>query len=106
MIAALFLETLSRLLLPFASGTPVQAATVLGLSQALLGLTVPLWTVSSASSGTAAPPYSALVSRRTVTPPGEIDPLPNGKILDKGCGVKKPDKTLGLPNLVDVFVKP
>jgi len=49
MIAALFLETLSRLLLPFASGTPVQAATVLGLSQALLGLTVPLWTVSSAS---------------------------------------------------------
>src|SRR5256885_15158963 len=49
MIAALFLETLSRLLLPFASGTPVQAATVLGVSQALLGLTVPLWTVSSAS---------------------------------------------------------
>ncbi len=49
MIAALFLETLSRLLLPFASGTPVQAATVLGLSQALLGLTVPLWVVSSAS---------------------------------------------------------
>src|SRR5439155_17336545 len=42
MIAALFLETLSRLLLPFASGTPVQAATVLGLSQALLGLTVPV----------------------------------------------------------------
>src|SRR6266568_1936628 len=49
MIAALFLETLSRLLLPFASGTPVQAATVLGLSQALLGLTVPLWVVSSVS---------------------------------------------------------
>jgi MFS family permease len=49
MIAALFLETLSRLLLPFATGTPAQAATVLGISQALLGLTVPLWTVSSAS---------------------------------------------------------
>ncbi|HYV22413.1 MAG TPA: MFS transporter [Candidatus Bathyarchaeia archaeon] len=49
MIAALFLETLSRLLLPFAGGTPVQAATVLGLSQALLGLTVPLWVVGSAS---------------------------------------------------------
>jgi predicted MFS family arabinose efflux permease len=49
MIAALFLETLSRLLLPFAGGSPVEAATVLGLSQALLGLTVPLWTVSSAS---------------------------------------------------------
>jgi hypothetical protein len=49
MIAALFLETLSRLLLPFAVGTPTQAATVLGASQALVGLTVPLWVVSSAS---------------------------------------------------------
>ncbi|HYU82993.1 MAG TPA: MFS transporter [Candidatus Polarisedimenticolia bacterium] len=49
MIAALFLETLSRLLLPFATGTPVEAATVLGVSQALLGLTVPLWTVASAT---------------------------------------------------------
>ena len=49
MIAALFLETLSRLLLPFAGGTPVQAAVVLGLSQALVGLTVPLWIVSSVS---------------------------------------------------------
>jgi MFS family permease len=47
MIAALFLETLSRLLLPFAGGPPLQAATVVGLSQALLGLTVPLWVVSS-----------------------------------------------------------
>ncbi len=43
---------------------------------------------------------------RTVTPPGEIDPFPNGKILDKGCGAKQPDKTLGLPLLVDVLVKP
>jgi hypothetical protein len=49
MIAALLLETLSRLLLPFAGGSPVEAATVLGLSQALLGLTVPLWVVSSVS---------------------------------------------------------
>src|SRR2546421_1421053 len=49
MIAALLLETLSRLLLPFAGGTPVQAAVVLGLSQGLLGLTVPLWVVGSAS---------------------------------------------------------
>jgi len=49
MIASLLLETLSRVLLPFASGTPLQAATVLGLSQALLGLTVPLWVVSSSS---------------------------------------------------------
>jgi predicted MFS family arabinose efflux permease len=49
MIAALFLETLSRLLLPFADGTPVEAATVLAVSQGLLGLTVPLWSVSSLS---------------------------------------------------------
>ncbi|MFN2521097.1 MAG: MFS transporter [Candidatus Limnocylindria bacterium] len=49
MIAALLLETVSRLLLPFASGTPVQAAAMLAASQALLGLTVPLWTVSSAT---------------------------------------------------------
>jgi MFS family permease len=49
MIAALFFETLSRLLLPFAGGTPLQAAVVLGVSQALIGLTVPLWIVGSAS---------------------------------------------------------
>jgi len=47
MIAALFLETLSRLVLPFAAGPPLQAAAVVMASQALLGLTVPLWTVSS-----------------------------------------------------------
>ncbi len=47
MIGALALEAMSRLLLPFAAGTPVQAALVLAASQALLGLTVPLWTVSS-----------------------------------------------------------
>ena len=49
MIGALAFEALSRLLLPFATGTPVQAALVLAGSQALLGLTVPLWTVSSIS---------------------------------------------------------
>lgn len=49
MIAALFLETVSRLLLPFAAGDPIQAAVVLAVSQAILGLTVPLWTVSSSS---------------------------------------------------------
>jgi MFS family permease len=49
MIVALLLETFSRLLLPLAGGTPFEAATVLGLSQALLGLTVPLWVVSSVS---------------------------------------------------------
>jgi len=49
MIGALLFEALSRLLLPFATGAPVQAAIVLAGSQALLGLTVPLWTVSSIS---------------------------------------------------------
>ena len=49
MIAALFLETVSRLLLPFAGGSEVEAAVVLGLSQAILGLTVPLWVVGSAT---------------------------------------------------------
>jgi MFS family permease len=60
MIGALFLETLSRLLLPFASGTPIQAAVVLAVSQALLGLTVPLWTVSSSSLQQAVTPERLL----------------------------------------------
>ena len=60
MIAALFLETLSRLLLPFAAGPPVQAATVLGVSQALLGLTVPLWSVSVLSLLQAVTPENLL----------------------------------------------
>jgi len=60
MIAALFLETLSRLLLPFASGTPIQAAAILAVSQALLGLTVPLWTVSSSSLQQAVTPERLL----------------------------------------------
>ncbi len=47
MIGALFLETLSRLVLPFAAGPPLEAAAVVMASQALLGLTVPLWTISS-----------------------------------------------------------
>lgn len=49
MIGALVLEALSRLLLPFAGGAELQAAAVLAASQALLGLTVPLWTISSIS---------------------------------------------------------
>jgi len=60
MIAALFLETLSRLLLPFASGTPIQAAAVLAVSQALLGLTVPLWNVTSSSLQQAVTPERLL----------------------------------------------
>jgi hypothetical protein len=42
------------------------------------------------------------VCPRTVPVGGVIDQFPNGKIVDKGCGAKKPDKTLGGPQLVDV----
>jgi hypothetical protein len=40
--------------------------------------------------------------------PQGIDPYPNGKILDKGCGSRKPDPphTLGGPVLTDVIVSP
>lgn len=44
--------------------------------------------------------------QRGVSPPGVIDPFPNGKIQDKGCGTKKADGTFGDPVLVDVIVKP
>jgi hypothetical protein len=39
---------------------------------------------------------------RSVTPPFEIDPNPNGTIKDRGCGARKPDKTLGNPVVTDV----
>jgi hypothetical protein len=42
---------------------------------------------------------------RSVTPPYEIDPFPDGTIKDKGCGAKKADGTFGDPVLIDVFVK-
>lgn len=60
MIVALFLETLSRLVLPFVAGPPVVAAALLMGSQALLGLTVPLWTVSSNSLQQAVTPERLL----------------------------------------------
>jgi MFS family permease len=60
MIAALFLETLSRLVLPFAAGPPLAAAAVVAASQALLGLTVPLWTISSNSLQQAVTPERLL----------------------------------------------
>ncbi len=60
MIVALFLETISRLLLPFAQGSQIEAAAMLMLSQALLGLTVPLWTVSSNSLQQAVTPQRIL----------------------------------------------
>jgi hypothetical protein len=43
---------------------------------------------------------------RSVTPPGEIDPYPDGSITDRGCGARKSDGTLGDPVVVDLFVKP
>jgi CSLREA domain-containing protein len=43
---------------------------------------------------------------RQVTPPGVHDVFPDGKLIDKGCGTKKDDKTLGGPITIDVVVKP
>lgn len=60
MIAALFLESLSRLVLPFAVGPPLEAAAIVMASQALLGLTVPLWTVSAISLQQAVTPERLL----------------------------------------------
>jgi hypothetical protein len=34
-----------------------------------------------------------------------IDPFPDGTILDKGCGTRRPDKTFGDPVLTDVVDK-
>jgi hypothetical protein len=42
---------------------------------------------------------------RSVTPPYVVDPYPNGKIHDRGCGAKKADKTRGGDVLVDVKVR-
>lgn len=42
---------------------------------------------------------------RSVTPPYAVDPYPDGKIRDKGCGAKKPDKTRGGDVLLDVTVR-
>jgi hypothetical protein len=36
---------------------------------------------------------------------GLTDPFPDGKLIDKGCGAKKSDKTLGGPVLTDVSSK-
>jgi MFS family permease len=80
MIAALFLETLSRFLLPIVGGDAFQAAAVLALSQALIGITVPLWIVSSQTLQQAVTPERLLgrVSAATrfvgmgVAPPSAI----------------------------------
>src|SRR4030095_6052369 len=41
------------------------------------------------------------VCPRSVPPPFVVDPYPDQKIKDKGCGKKKPDKTFGAPVLTD-----
>jgi len=92
MIWALAFEALSRLLLPFATGTPEQAAAVLAGSQALLGLTVPLWTVSSISLAQSVTPERLLgrvnaVSRFIafgVAPPAAL----LGGVLADGIGLR------------------
>jgi myo-inositol-hexaphosphate 3-phosphohydrolase len=45
------------------------------------------------------------VCPRTVAPPYEIDPFPNGRIRDRGCGARKPDRTRGGPIETDVSRK-
>lgn len=45
MIVALLFEAISRLALPFIAGAPVQAAVLLGATQALVGVTEALWFV-------------------------------------------------------------
>jgi uncharacterized repeat protein (TIGR01451 family) len=42
---------------------------------------------------------------RDVSPPFVLDPHPDGKIKDKGCGQKKPNGTYGGEILTDVVVK-
>jgi hypothetical protein len=44
------------------------------------------------------------VCPRSVSPPGVIDPHPDGTILDKGCGKLKPDGTRGALILIDIVV--
>lgn len=45
------------------------------------------------------------VCPRRVTPPGVIDPNPDGKILDRGCGARLADGTFGGPVLLDAVLK-
>jgi hypothetical protein len=41
---------------------------------------------------------------RSVAPPGVIDPFPNGRIKDKGCGARKSDGTFGGEIVLDVVL--
>lgn len=46
------------------------------------------------------------VCPRSVDPPGAADPHPDGTIVDRGCGKRKPDGTFGAPVVVDIVVRP
>lgn len=46
MLVALFFETVSRLILPFAAGDEIRVAAIVALTQALVGFTEALWFVS------------------------------------------------------------
>jgi len=46
------------------------------------------------------------VCPRSVAAPYVVDPNPDGKLRDKGCGDKKADGTFGLDETTDVVVKP
>lgn len=80
MIVALAMEAASRLLLPFAGGGELQAATVLAVTQALVGLTVPLWSVAYRTLQQAVTPdrllgrvaSAASVMQWVVAPPAAI----------------------------------
>jgi hypothetical protein len=45
------------------------------------------------------------VCPRSVNPPSEVDPYPDGRIRDKGCGTPKPDHTFGNDVTTDVKVR-
>jgi hypothetical protein len=45
------------------------------------------------------------VCPRSVTPPYEIDPNPDGTIIDRGCGARKPDGTFGGDIVTDVVAR-
>jgi len=56
MIAALLFEAVSRLMLPFIAGPAVQAAVLLGVTQALVGVTEALWFIGLRTLQQAATP--------------------------------------------------
>ena len=58
----------------------------------------------SVLGGTDAHPQDDVCPRR-VTAPGEVDPFPDGRLVDTGCGTRLPDRTSGAPIEIDVVLK-